>query len=115
MEKKDEINKEKLMKHIKDSVSSTRATIKQIKEDTNAKIIKGNEIVKQYIEESNKYREKRNKQLDLMNERLQSAAQENPEALFAEMDKLTAMMDSYSDDEVIQAVKDKQLKDAKID
>ena len=50
-----------------------------------------------------------------MNDRLMSAAQGNdPNALFAEMDKLTDLMNSYSDDEVIQAVKDRQLKDAKI-
>ena len=38
-----------------------------------------------------------------------------PDEFFAELDNLTTLMNSYSDEEVIQAVKDKQLKDARID
>ena len=49
-----------------------------------------------------------------MNEKLKSL-ENDTSALFAEMDNLTDLMDSYSDSEVIQAVKDRQLKDARID
>lgn len=101
---------------IKNSCVKTKESLNQIKAEKESDLAKKKNILNQFIEESDKFKAKKDKELDLMNERLKSAAQENdPNALFAEMDKLTDMMNSYSDDEVIQAVKDRQLKDAKND
>lgn len=101
---------------IKDSYIKTKEAINQIKSETEVDLAKKESILNQYIKESDEYKAKKNKQLDLMNERIKSLADENDtSALFAEMDNLTDLMNSYSDAEVIQAVKDKQLKDARID
>lgn len=112
----DEIESEvkKASEEIKNSYKNTKEVLRQIKIDKEADLAKKEEIFNQYIEESDKYKEKKNKQLDLMNERLKCAAQQgDPTSLFAEMDNMINLMDSYSDDEVIQAVKDRQLKNAK--
>lgn len=114
--KKGEIESEakKTAEAIKDSYIKTKETLNQIKSETEADLAKKETILNDYIEESNKYKAKKNKQLDLMNEKLKSL-ENDTSALFAEMDNLTDLMDSYSDSEVIQAVKDRQLKDARID
>lgn len=116
--KKNEIESEakKTAEAIKDSYIKTKETLNQIKSETEADLAKKETILNDYIEESNKYKAQKNKQLDLMNEKLKSLANENDtSAFFAEMDNLTDLMNSYSDADVIQAVKDKQLKDARID
>ena len=116
--RKEEIESEakKTVEVIKDSYIKTKETINQIKSETEADLAKKETILNDYIKESNKYKAQKNKQLDLINERLKSLAKEkDPIALFAEMDKLTDLMNSYSDTEVIQAVKDRQLKNAQID
>ena len=114
--KKGEIESEakKTAEAIKDSYIKTKETLNQIKSETEADLAKKETILNDYIEESNKYKAKKNKQLDLMNEKLKSL-ENDTSALFAEMDNLTDLMDSYTDSEVIQAVKDRQLKEAKID
>ena len=105
----------KTASEIKKSFETAKDSINQINAERNADIEDKKNVLNQFIEESDKFKAKKEKQLDLMNDRLMSAAQGNdPSALFAEMDKLTDLMNSYSDDEVIQAVKDRQLKDAKI-
>lgn len=115
---KEEIASEakKTAEAIKDSCEKTKESLNKIKAEKESDLAKKETILNQFIEESDKFKAKKDRELDLMNERLKSATQQNdPNALFAEMDKLTDMMNSYSDDEVIQAVKDRQLKDAKID
>ena len=100
---------------IKESFANTKQSLDQIKSETEADLERKSKILNQFIEESDKFKAKKEKQLDLMKDRLMSATQSNdPNALFAEMDKLTDLMNSYSDDEIVQAVKDRQLKDARI-
>ena len=106
----------KATEEIINSYKKTKESLHQIKAETKADVAKKETILSQFIEESDKFKSKKDKQLDLMNERLNSFSKENtPDEFFAELDNLTTLMNSYYDEEVIQAVKDKQLKDARID
>ena len=104
----------KAAKEIVNSYVQTKATLNQIKTDKEKDIERTQTIFNQYMEETEKVNQRKNKSLNLQGEKLTSISlNSNPQEFLDEVKKITELMKESSDDEIIQAVKDRQLKDTK--
>ena len=114
-----ENKEESLMKEtarvIEESCAYTNKEITNIKKEKENSLKKKQELLNQFMEESDKVNKKKNRSLDLLGDKLNSVSQEsNPDAFLEEVKRFTEVMNNNSTEEIVQAVKDRQLKDAKI-
>jgi hypothetical protein len=106
----------KAAKEIVNSYVQMKSTLNQIKTDKEKNIERTQSIVNQYMEESEKVNQRKKKSLNLQGEKLTSISlNSDPQEFLNEVKKFTELMNENSDDKIIQSVKDRQLKDAKID